>query len=280
MVPDTAFGILGALSGPILTTNTSPDYVTILSRLPHVLAWNWLNLFIFDLANQRDPDAPGEDAINKPWRPIPAGLITTLQMRRVLLAALPLVLAINYHLGAWQETALIFILTWMYNDLKGGEDFLSRNAILSVGFACYNGGSLRVACGSDCEIHPFGLRWVLMIAGIILCTMQIQDLKDVAGDRVRNRQTIPIVLGDRVGRWTIALPVFVWSVVCPLFLQAGLVSLAFTIGLGAYIAGRVLWMRSQRADRVSWYVWSGWLVHLYALPLVKYVAVALDLPWL
>ena len=54
-LPNTAFGILGALSGPILTTNPSPDPRTILLRIPFVLAWNWLNLLIFDLANQRTP---------------------------------------------------------------------------------------------------------------------------------------------------------------------------------------------------------------------------------
>ena len=35
----TLFGIFGALSGPILTTNSSPDLLTVLYRLPQVFLW-------------------------------------------------------------------------------------------------------------------------------------------------------------------------------------------------------------------------------------------------
>ena len=67
VVPDTAFGIFGAIAGPLLTTNSSPDPKIILSRLPQVVLFNLANLLIFDLANQRHPTAVIEDALNKPW---------------------------------------------------------------------------------------------------------------------------------------------------------------------------------------------------------------------
>ncbi len=94
----------------------------VIARAPLVVLYNWGNLLIFDLANQRTPESAEEDRINKPHRPLPTGRMTPLQARRLLLASLPVVLTINYFLGPWIETALLFTLTWMYNDLGGGDE--------------------------------------------------------------------------------------------------------------------------------------------------------------
>lgn len=229
VIPNTAFGIFGALAGPVLTTNKPTSFSVILVRIPCVLAWNWLNLIVFDLANQRSPNSVTEDTLNKPWRPIPAGHVTPAQMRRLLLAALPVVQAINFFLGGWQETSLLFGLTWMYNDLRGGDDsFLLRNMIISLAYGLYSGGSLRVACSAGHTLHETGFRWVFIITAIIFSTMHIQDLKDVAGDQARSRQSAPLVLGDSVARWTIAVPILAWSVFCPLYLREILRSAART----------------------------------------------------
>lgn len=112
---------------------------------------------VFDLANQRSTDSVTEDSVNKPWRPVPAGYIAPIQMRRLLLAALPVVLIIHFILGAWQETSLLFGLTWMYNDLQSGnESFILWNLIISLAFGLYNGNSLRVACGAGHTIRESG----------------------------------------------------------------------------------------------------------------------------
>ena len=196
--------------------------------------------------------------------------MTSLQMRRVLLAALPAILATNYALGAWQETALLFGLTWMYNDLGGGdENFILRNLIIGLAFGLYNGGSLRIASGANHPVSAIGLRWVAMVSMVIFSTMHIQDLKDVAGDQARNRRSAPLVLGDSVVRLTIAVPVLVWSVLCPLYLGVDLLGFALPITLGSWVAFRTLWMRGKEADCRSWCIWAGWLVCLYGLPLVK-----------
>ena len=194
VIPNTAFGIFGALASHVLTTNKPTNFSVILIRIPCVLAWNWLNLFVFDLANQRSSDSVTEDSLNKPWRPIPARHVTPAQMRRLLLAALPVVQAINFFLGGWQETSLLFGLTWMYNDLRGGDDsFLLRNMIISLAYGLYSGGSLRVACSAGHTLHETGFRWVFIITAIIFSTMHIQDLKDVAGDQARSRQSAPVL---------------------------------------------------------------------------------------
>lgn len=247
VVPDTVFGIAGALAGPLLTRNESPSLLVILSRLPQVLLYNWANLLIFDLANQRLPEAVVEDALNKPWRPLPTGRITIPQTRRLLLASLPIVLAVNWSMSAWEETILLFSLTWMYNDLKGGEeDFIVRNLIIGLAFGLYNGGALKIACGVDHSITAQGYYWLVLISGVIFTTMQIQDLKDQVGDQARGRRSAPLVLGDAAARWTIAIPVIVWSIVCPLFLGLGFFGYLVPCGVGSHCGKTFYVARRQR----------------------------------
>ena len=73
-IPNTAFGVIGAIASATLVdgpVSSQPTMLQIIMRLPSVLAFNVGNLLVFDLANQRSPSSVIEDRINKPWRPIP-----------------------------------------------------------------------------------------------------------------------------------------------------------------------------------------------------------------
>ncbi|KAL2045991.1 hypothetical protein ABVK25_011880 [Lepraria finkii] len=85
--------------------------------------------------------------INKPWRPLPTGRISQRQTRYLMLIAMPLVLLLDSVLSVWKETALLFNLTWIYNDLRGGDDsWLVRNLVIAFAFFL---GSLKVASGAS-----------------------------------------------------------------------------------------------------------------------------------
>lgn len=194
IVPDTAFGVFGALAGPVLTTGKATSFYAVLARTPSVLALDWLDMIVFDLANQRLPISVAEDRLNKPWRPGPAGRVTPAHMRRLSL----------------------------------------------------------------------------------LSTMHLRDPKDVAGDKLRNRQMVPLVWGDSVTRWFVAVRILAWSVVYPLYLRLGLLAFIFPVTIRIYLAFRMFWMRSHLADHLSWQVWAIWLMSLYFLPLVKDHNIFLD----
>ncbi|KAI2830013.1 hypothetical protein CBS147320_4070 [Aspergillus niger] len=67
VIPNSAFGFLGALPGPALTTSPStPSLTTLLLRLPLVIIFNWATVLIFDLSNQRLPESIHKDRLNKP----------------------------------------------------------------------------------------------------------------------------------------------------------------------------------------------------------------------
>ncbi|KAI9876589.1 MAG: hypothetical protein M1830_006167 [Pleopsidium flavum] len=269
--PETAFGIFSALSGPLMTTNESPDFSTIVSRIPRVILWLWLNLLLFNISNQSLPGSVIEDSINKPWRPLPSKRLSLVQARRLLLAIIPAVFITTLYLGGMEVSVVLMVLTWMYNDLGGAdENYVIRNLLNLFGFVCYSLGALMVACDQRrFSLTPAAYQWLTIVGLIVLTTLQTQDLSDQEGDRARGRRTIPLIMGDWTARWTIALPVVAWSFFCPAFWKLGIYSYIIPVAIGGLVAFRVLMIRSVAGDKLSWKMWCLWTVSLYLLPLCK-----------
>jgi 4-hydroxybenzoate polyprenyltransferase len=266
VLPETAFGIFSALSIS-LTTNDKPKFLEVLSRLPQVILWNWLNVLLFDIANQRLPNSIIEDQVNKAWRPIPSGRLTPKEARHLLLVVIPVVFVATFFLGGFFETVGMMVLTWMYNDLGGADEFyLVRNSINALGFMCYSSGSTDVAAGAH-SLTPKAYRWIAMVGAIILSTLSMQDLPDVTGDAVRGRRTSPLVMGDAWSRWEIAVPIFLWSIICPVFWNVAWLGFVIPVCVGAWLAFRILRFRTVAEDKRSWQIWCFWTCLLYALPL-------------
>jgi 4-hydroxybenzoate polyprenyltransferase len=276
VIPNTAFGVLGAFAAPMLTEGFRQPLTSleILWRFPLVLAFNWYSVLIFDLANQRSPESIEEDRLNKPWRPIPTGKATAAQARRFMLVVIPLALLFNYLLGVWRQGLFIMVLTWMYNDIRGGDEVV-RDLIISVAYAMFNSASLEIAVGggeyTDINISRGGIIWTTMISAVILTTMQVQDLKDQAGDRTRERQTIALWLGDRFSRISIAFFVCFWSVACLFFWDPKPYGYVVPAASGAITAYRVLFMATPKDDAATWRWWCLWTITLYLLPIISLI---------
>ncbi|KAI0887575.1 UbiA prenyltransferase family-domain-containing protein [Annulohypoxylon maeteangense] len=281
--PNTIFGICGALSGPWIVAeqsgnnNDEMSKLKALARLGLVILFNWSNLFIFDLANQRLPESVVEDALNKPWRPVPSGFITTDHIRCAMLYLIPLVVAFNHFaLGVGIESLVVMVLTWLYNDLRGGDEgYIARNAIIAAAFMVYNTGSVKVAVGARdgglfAGLSSEGVVWAAMVSATIFTTMQVQDLQDVKGDRVRGRRSAPIIMGDRLARWSVAAPMFVWPAAGAWLWGAGLALGGPQVTLGALVAVRCLWYSGLQADKLTWRLWCLWTAMLYTLPPLCY----------
>lgn len=263
VLPNSAFGFLNALAAPLLTDcSERPSISILLGRMPQVILFNWANVFVFDLANQRLLESQLEDRLNKPWRPLPAGRISPDTTRRWMLITIPLVLAVSALLEVATESAFIMILTWLYNDLRGGDEII-RDGIIACGYALYLTGSLRLALGPDVQVTEHGYQWISMMCGIILMTMQVQDLKDQTGDRTRGRKTLPLVLGDTISRWSIAGSILLWSLSCSHYWRMSLWGYALPMLTGLGVAFHVV---SGSHDAWAWRFWCVWQVVVYALP--------------
>lgn len=269
--PETTFGIFSALSGPLLTTNQSPRLFSTLLRLPHVLIWVWLNLLVFCIANQRLPESIQEDVINKPWRPLPAKRLTPPQARRLLLVAIPMVCLAAQYLGGADETVVLIVLAWIYNDLGAADEgMVLRNFVNALGFMGFSSGAAKVACGpGNFGLNGTATHWLIIMSLMIFTTMHVQDMYDQEGDAARGRKTAPLVLGDRTARWTLVVPVAIWSLFCPAYWGVDASGFVVPAVLGGVVVVRTLMAMGVKADRLTFKVWCLWVISLYALPLVK-----------
>jgi 4-hydroxybenzoate polyprenyltransferase len=268
VVPNTVFGVSGALASSTLIEHSSTQ-LEVVQRIPLVVFFNWSNVLIFELANQKSPESAKEDALNKPWRAIPSGRLTSGDLRKAMLFLIPAVLAFHHfvmHLGT--ECALLIIMTWLYNDLGGGEDWKLRETIIATAFGVYNVGSLKTAAGyfnHTLAMKSAGWKWAFIVSCIIFTTMSVQDLKDQEGDRARNRRTVPIAVGDTEARWFIASSILFWSCICFWFWDFKLVGFA-GVALGAIVSWRCIAVRGKRSDYLTWVLWAFWLAVLYIFP--------------
>ncbi|KAI4597432.1 hypothetical protein KJ359_004539 [Pestalotiopsis sp. 9143b] len=268
IIPNSIFGVLGASAASLLTVNGCPTTAEILWRSPIIIAFNWINILTFDLANQTSPGSVQEDLLNKPWRPIPSGKITLHQARRALLASVPIALAANGLLGLWTEGLCIQVLNWMYNDLGGG-DAITRDLLISIAYGLSHTCSLRLAVGVDNDMSHQGLLWTATLSGVILTTMQVQDLKDQEGDRTRGRQTVVLVFGDTFSRGSIAFFVCCWSIICPCIWGLNMWAYVITLAPGITVAGRAWFKRTPKEDHSTWVWWCLWTVVLYLTPVLS-----------
>lgn len=268
-IPTVLFGFFSALSGSILTTAHCPSILSTLMRIPSALLLIWANLLIFNISNQRTPSGVEEDMLNKPHRPIAVGRISIEQARQVNLALVPIVLSLSWFAGVWHETLILLVMQWMYNDLQGcDESLLLRNGLIAIGYGLYSAISLSIMIGKADQVTFKGYQWIGVITLIMFTTQHICDIKDAPGDTLRGRRSAPIVLGDAMCRWSVAVPVMLCAALCPAFFGLGLLSYVFTLSLGLLVAGRTLTLRDLESDKLTWKLWALWTCSLFVLPLI------------
>lgn len=271
LLPHTVFGVVSALSGSFIAdTNAKLTAQDVASQLPLLLAWIYLNLLPFTLRNQSTPSAIAEDALNKPHRPLPSGRLTrsTAHALGIIFYALAILMSIPLETSFSSITLLL--LGSVYHDLRGGDSSpLSRNLINALGHGCFSLGATVIASGGK-SINTTALyQWLGIIMMIIVTTIQLQDLPDQKGDALRNRKTLPLTLGDVKTRWSVAVPVLIWSIVVLRFWESGITSSIIVLAMGAGIAARVLLARTVKADKTTWLLWTVWLTLLFFLPLAR-----------
>ncbi|KAL9130348.1 MAG: hypothetical protein Q9217_001450 [Psora testacea] len=277
IIPWTATGVVDAFHGGLFVTESTVDFLGKIQRIPHAFLWLWLNTLAFAITNQMAARSVTEDSINKPWRAIPSGQITSRRARNLLLGLVPAVYVITTYLGAGSTTLMALILNWMYNDLGGSDvHYVVRNLINALAMVVSSIGTTQVAIhegfsNGSTEFTLRGYQWLTIKAAIIFTTLQVQDLRDQDGDRSRLRSTVPIVIGDELARWSVAVPILIWSLLTPYFWGMSASGFVLPVLLGMVMSIRVLLLRDVEADQVTWRLWGLWTLSIFFLPLCKYV---------
>ena len=257
IIPKTTFGMIAVLSEQSLPVTTELSTKRTLSSIPLVIIWIWLNLLPLDMRNQCDVGAIIEDKENKPWRPIPAGRMTTDETRWASLAAYAAAVAASFYLGGLTESLLLLVEGCIYNELGGAnKGILARNLLN----ACtWSHTQLQRRRASS---------WLAILGGVIATTIQFQDLYDQTGDAMRGRRTVPLVAGDAISRLTLIIPMLFWSWACPSFWNLGFAGWALPMTLGIVVAFRLYHYRGVKEDKRSFLLWNFWVISLYLLPVI------------
>jgi chlorophyll synthase len=190
------------------------------------------------------------DRVNKPRRPIPAGLATPAQA--IVLGDAFALLALG--LGALASPGFLACVavgilgTWVYSapPLRTKRHPVLANVTIAVprGLLVPVAGWSVLASPLDPE--PWGLGAVLAL--FVLGAAGTKDFADVEGDRAHGCRTLPVVLGpERAARWIAPSLVVPW-LLYPVFaatgwLTAGLGRMAILGGVlcaGGLVAARAL----------------------------------------
>ncbi|KAL8770191.1 MAG: hypothetical protein Q9209_004033 [Squamulea sp. 1 TL-2023] len=241
----------------------------LLKRLPYVIIWNWANLLIEDIANQRLPASVLEDALNKPWRPIPAKRISPDESRHLLILWIPLVCFFSWLLGVAQESTAVIVMAWMYNDLGGSsDDWFIRNALNAIALTTWYAAATVIILkrNGSSQLTEQTWVWLCAVGATIMTTVQTQDLPDMHGDSAIRRKTMPLVFGEKFTRWLTAALIIMWSFICPALCDVNVKGYVAIMLVGVVLAIRMICYTSTAADRFSWKLWCFWMVALFTLP--------------
>ncbi|KAI0139650.1 UbiA prenyltransferase family-domain-containing protein [Xylariaceae sp. FL1272] len=154
--------------------------------------------YVFDICNQTT--SPAEDYINKPHRPIPAGLITVEQgqTRWIVVWALgPLVM--YQFFGIWAAVHLVeweALITFCYVWPRWFSWFM-RNFFASFAY-CILGRLLNQVLATDGLPATWNISFLVdaTIFAWFMGTIHVQEFYDLEGDRNSDRKTLPMLLSE------------------------------------------------------------------------------------
>ncbi|MFT3767301.1 MAG: UbiA family prenyltransferase [Minicystis sp.] len=219
----------------------------------------WLYIYSFCLGDQIV--GVEEDRINKPDRPIPAGLVSIRGAYIRWFVAMAAFLAAGAALGVFKWALLWVVVSVLHNFGGWDRHWLTKNC---VAMPLGNLAELAAAWEMARPLSPIGLRWLIVSPIFTFLTMSIQDFRDVAGDAAIGRRTLPMVLGDRTARIAVAIAHVVVLPVIHLALAQGparwsLYACEMVIAaLDFIIIARLLMVRTPRDDHRTYMLYTYW----------------------
>jgi 4-hydroxybenzoate polyprenyltransferase len=231
-----------------------------------------LAVYVNDASNQVDSGA--EDAVNKPYRPIPAGLATPVGLARRYWAVMVIYALIGWVLGVWP-----WVLLWEATVFLAYRWGSPRHYLYWKPAFNFSGASLPIVSGWQvlAPLDSTAWRWIGFVAVYFTLALIYEDVRDMEGDRTVGRRTLTLVVGSAFVRcWFTALMVllpFVFYVVLARPSGAadwkGLTSAAVIGVLAWTCAARALLRRERGADRVTYQLfYVVWALTLATAPLL------------
>ncbi|KAJ7097668.1 UbiA prenyltransferase family-domain-containing protein [Mycena epipterygia] len=234
--------------------DVAPSSALVTQSLMRSLIYSLLYIYAFDIANQINGVA--EDRINKPDRPLSSGRVSLqgAYIRWYVTTAAHLVVGAAWGVLPW---TVLWVFITIYTSFYGGDKHWTTKNLLfmSVGPFCL----LQGGWGLAAPITAREWRWVLLLSGTFGIVASVQDMRDVEGDKIAGRRTLPIVLGSSF-RWVMiaiicAAPIICWKsqFLNPSHWLVDYCGVALTLAM-LYMAYRVFWGGSKAYDHGTYMV--------------------------
>jgi 4-hydroxybenzoate polyprenyltransferase len=200
---------------PVLFTLTAAlrfdlDAIDLAVAIVASVLWSMLFIYVFDTANQAGGSE--EDHANKPYRPIPSGLVTPAGMWRRNYAGSAIFVGLSATLGL---TTFVAAIVWIatvqitHRFLKPRFYILWKPVTTWVGVIAQLGGSWAIAHSLDATAWF----WIVALATMFIIPLSIEDVRDMGGDRIIGRVTQPLLFGATAVRTWFVVMMVVWPAV-------------------------------------------------------------------
>lgn len=196
-----------------------------------------------------------EDLVNKPFRPLPSGLITKERALYRYIFSLICFIFWAWLLGV-ELWALLWVGTTLFHNLIGHRNWFTKNTIsMTLGILSIIGAGWAIVIPIEDKVKL----WAITISFVMgLCAI-IQDFRDVEGDRLSKRKTLNIALGDYNARLVSVFICFLsFIIVFFVFIlpnKQSWISISFNatvLLLFITISIRLMRFRSSRSDHITY----------------------------
>lgn len=218
----------------------------------------WLQIYSVTLAEQLV--SAEEDRLNKPWRPLASGLVTyTSHRTRCILIATCYVFS-SILAGVEWCCVTVIVASFLHGQLGFSRLWWAKNILPSIGLLAMVSAQWQIVAPLD----RITCRWIIGMFVLMIVVFHLQDLRDVKGDQATGRKTLPIVLGDRWTRITLALTFLIMPLADYVLMDIVRFSwemytcLIVTTLLCWVIAVRVLTRHGSTEDQLTWRYWEYW----------------------
>ncbi|EMD36300.1 hypothetical protein CERSUDRAFT_52075, partial [Gelatoporia subvermispora B] len=208
--------------------------------------WIWLHVLQFDVSNQTLK--PEEDEHNKCDRPLPSRRITleAAYVLRWTLVPICWLWSAMYSVRTLYSSIALVALTILYNECGAhAAHWVLRNCVNAAGFAAFEFGATLVASNT-------AILATCVSAGIFATTIQTQDFKDVHGDRMIGRRTLPII-HPSIARHTVLVGLCMWSLILAFIWGLEMNAQLVFHGLSMFVSYRFFMYRTLAEDQISFY---------------------------
>lgn len=236
----------------------------VVGALTRTGVYFWLYIYSFCLANQLS--GLEEDRVNKPDRPLSAGLVSY----RGAWWRWVLVMLVFAFVG-WWFGALKWALLWqvcivLHNFCGWSKHWFSKNMlVMPTGLVAL----LAPPWEFVTPLTPLIWRWIITLAIAVGITINLQDLRDIAGDRRTGRRTMPIAWGEGIARIALSVLFVLLAVTIHyiLIMPAGRTLTVFLcdgclVISNLVVAFRILFYRSPRSDHTTYMLYTYWFCGL------------------